>query len=457
MRAIDQRFSAHADDISREQDRLFYAIYALGVIYDRSHDGSNSSQNKELAFKLHCEALRLRVVRNRTFSIVSAQAEFLTCLYYLTMSMFAEAWMAVGSLARSLQAIGLHRFTKVDSPTHFDCEDGKRLFWCAYCLDRYLSAMLGRPNAFQDRDIDADFPTLVSDVEENEVYGLGSAGPCLMTAALAHFKLAKIVGCITTDIYGPSCRDISQRQQLIVALRNRVNDWAEQLPAYLSPHSGGRLPLLPTYARQASVLNLAYWHAILSLYRSYVVLRSPDPSLDATFVSVAQDEALEAAQSIATAVRQIHDSGHYTFGFWFTSYIAFSASLVMIVSTSQLHPNESRYASLDSSIRSCMLFLESVGRINRVTDLYFKVVQNIRNAVRENAPQVNNAIPDSAVDFDWSWFDETFAMNQAQSSSGNARQHVMQDHETSYLGQYNPGFFQSPADMLEAYVISTTT
>lgn len=38
-----------------------------------------------------------------------------------------------------------------------DCveeESRKRVFWCAYSLDNYLSSALGRPKIFHDDDID---------------------------------------------------------------------------------------------------------------------------------------------------------------------------------------------------------------------------------------------------------------------------------------------------------------
>lgn len=35
-----------------------------------------------------------------------------------------------------------------------ELECRKRVFWCAYGLDNYLSAALGRPRTFHDEDID---------------------------------------------------------------------------------------------------------------------------------------------------------------------------------------------------------------------------------------------------------------------------------------------------------------
>jgi len=37
---------------------------------------------------------------------------------------------------------------------NIDEECRKRVFWCAYSLDNYLSAALGRPKIFHDEDVD---------------------------------------------------------------------------------------------------------------------------------------------------------------------------------------------------------------------------------------------------------------------------------------------------------------
>ncbi|KAK7225504.1 hypothetical protein V2G26_013507 [Clonostachys chloroleuca] len=46
---------------------------------------------------------------------------------------------------------------------HLDHESRKRLFWCAYNLDKTLSTILGRPCALRDCDIDQDLPNVVDD------------------------------------------------------------------------------------------------------------------------------------------------------------------------------------------------------------------------------------------------------------------------------------------------------
>jgi hypothetical protein len=60
-------------------------------------------------------------------------------------------------MAHLILAIGIHRKRRVETSNGVDLvelECRKRVFWCAYGLDNYLSAVLGRPRTFHDDDID---------------------------------------------------------------------------------------------------------------------------------------------------------------------------------------------------------------------------------------------------------------------------------------------------------------
>lgn len=78
------------------------------------------------------------------------------------------AWTYVGLAMRLCIDLGLHRKR---APSHLqlnnsralaDLEMRKRVFWTAYCLDRQVSIILGRPFAISDRDIDADVSLAIS-------------------------------------------------------------------------------------------------------------------------------------------------------------------------------------------------------------------------------------------------------------------------------------------------------
>lgn len=85
------------------------------------------------------------------------QARLLQCFYLLTQSRINHCWSLFGTLSHLALAIGLNRGRKCDPAGPIDyveLESRRRLFWCAYSLDKYLAAALGRPRTFKDEDID---------------------------------------------------------------------------------------------------------------------------------------------------------------------------------------------------------------------------------------------------------------------------------------------------------------
>jgi hypothetical protein len=89
--------------------------------------------------------------------LTSVQARLCQCFYLLSRSRVNHCWSLFGTTAHLILAIGIHRKRRVEASNGVDLvelECRKRVFWCAYGLDNYLSAALGRPRTFHDEDID---------------------------------------------------------------------------------------------------------------------------------------------------------------------------------------------------------------------------------------------------------------------------------------------------------------
>lgn len=72
-----------------------------------------------------------------------------------------------------------------------EIECRRRTFWCAYTLDTYLSAALGRPRSFHDEDINTELPACVEDQDITASHiesHTAMSGPSTMLAPLAHMK-----------------------------------------------------------------------------------------------------------------------------------------------------------------------------------------------------------------------------------------------------------------------------
>lgn len=128
--------------------------------------------------------------------LTSVQARLAQCFYLLGQSRINHCWSLFGTTAHLALAIGLNRnrrgFPSVDAD-RVESECRRRTFWCAYTLDSYLSAALGRPRTFHDDDIDQEMPSTIEDLEL-----MAKARPSrtssqlkqsLMLAPVAHVRL----------------------------------------------------------------------------------------------------------------------------------------------------------------------------------------------------------------------------------------------------------------------------
>ncbi|KAF4419194.1 fungal specific transcription factor [Fusarium acutatum] len=87
--------------------------------------------------------------------LVSIQALFAAGLLLVARMLLRAAAVVSGLLSRAVFLAGLHRCPcRYARLTADDCDIRKRLFWCIYVFDRYLSQALGHPLGIQDSDVD---------------------------------------------------------------------------------------------------------------------------------------------------------------------------------------------------------------------------------------------------------------------------------------------------------------
>ncbi|KFZ13904.1 hypothetical protein V502_06352 [Pseudogymnoascus sp. VKM F-4520 (FW-2644)] len=89
----------------------------------------------------------------------SLQALLAAQLYLISAMSLPAASTVGGVLLRNMFHAGFHRCpTRYVQLSQHDCDIRKRIFWCAYATDRYLSQALGHPLGIQDSDIDVCVP-----------------------------------------------------------------------------------------------------------------------------------------------------------------------------------------------------------------------------------------------------------------------------------------------------------
>ncbi|KAF2029904.1 hypothetical protein EK21DRAFT_66742 [Setomelanomma holmii] len=336
--------------------------------------------------------------------LASVQARLLQCFYLLTQSRINHCWSLFGTLSHLALAIGLHRGRKCESSATVDYveqESRRRTFWCAYSLDKYLAAALGRPRTLKDEDIDQELPTIVNDADlrPNYIAPTPSKSYSLMMAPVEHVKLTRIVSLVLRDLYPIRPPSLTLRIELSSKYTSDLHAWRSALSRFLNDDEGRGIDshlLIPIYQRQRSVLNLAYYHAMLLIHRPFLLSNFAsltDMPTHSTFSSSASahdtspniNACLEAAMSIVRVVDDVFTSSNLFRSFWFTQYYAFCAVVVLYIYRIQQHmTTPGKCEGYFAAGQKCQRQLESVSETDCLARRYCLVLEELRlEAVRQ--------------------------------------------------------------------------
>ncbi|KAJ5678309.1 uncharacterized protein N7477_003942 [Penicillium maclennaniae] len=265
--------------------------------------------------------------------IASLQALLAVQVYLVAKMSLRLASTFGGCVLRSMMHAGLHRcpFRYAQLSSH-DRQLRKRIFWCAYAIDRYLSQALGLPLGIQDSDIDVCLPAapeihsprrlrdLQSSVSyrnpvshDNRKYREHSP----LDAGADHRKKERVLasyvdsGTLTgraLELLHKSILVRSVRRSSVLFLVTDVHKWWNSLPLELQGKSSeaGKRVLASDSGSSfdfGPFFTVLYQHLILILHRPSLSL---DPST-AEFCSGLQT-CIGAARSILAALRLQVDS-----------------------------------------------------------------------------------------------------------------------------------------------------
>ncbi|KAE8359476.1 fungal-specific transcription factor domain-containing protein [Aspergillus caelatus] len=274
--------------------------------------------------------------------VTSVQARLAQCFYLLSHSRINHCWSLFGTTARLAIAIGLHRKRRREHPSTVNLveqECSKRVFWCAYSLDNYLSAALGRPRIFHDDEIDQEFPEIAEDrqITQTSILPPTSSSQSIMLAPVYHAKLSKIISGVLHDLYGIQRSTLTAQASAAAKYGAEMAQWRKELSEFLDLPNVNIMKI--TYQRQYTVLNLAFYHAQILLYRPFLLkgftLLTKEPSRRNDKLQGTIDQniksCLEAAMKVVSIVHDLSAKGRMYRAFWFTHYYAFSAIVVLYV------------------------------------------------------------------------------------------------------------------------------
>ncbi|KAF1937956.1 hypothetical protein EJ02DRAFT_447142 [Clathrospora elynae] len=347
--------------------------------------------------------------------LASVQARLLQCFYLLTQSRINHCWSLFGALSHLAFAIGLNRGRKCDPSSTVDyveLESRRRLFWCAYSLDKYLAAALGRPRTFKDEDIDQELPTVVNDNDLHPTYIIPTSpgSHSVMLAPVEHIKLTRIVSHVLRDLYSIRPPILALRIELSSRYTSDLHDWRNSLSRFLSDSGvdGGidSHLLIPIYQRQRSVLNLAYHHALLLIHRPFLLRdfaslthmpTHPNWGQNAGIDTSANVSAcLEAAMAIVRVVDDVFTSSNLFRSFWFTQYYAFCAVVVLYIYRIQQHlVTPGKCEGYFAAGQKCQRQLESVSETDCLARRYCLVLEELRVEAARQTGKLSNTTASS--------------------------------------------------------------
>ncbi|CAG8207861.1 unnamed protein product [Penicillium salamii] len=334
-RLMEDLYQNDTVSIDPGQDRASQAIVLLifgtAAMYQPDAEGhlgaadENGWVNSELYYA-QADSLLSNEIGAPT--LASVQARFLMVLYLLSSSRAHKAWFTFGTTVQLMMALGLHSkrsrtVSGKDDLIRKECQ--RRVLWCSYTLDKYLSIILGRPRLWQDEDIDEELPTRINDQDLTSHEISPSKCDCLMDAPVFHAVLARILTQAARESYVVT--GISNKDQIdtIRVFCGRVAEWQAELPPFLSgiiqPGS-----LIPGLRRQLTVLQLARYHALIFITRPLLLRNYSQvwPECEASYqyyLSTCLTAARDAIELILAFVqeKQLFPS------FWYSQYIAFNA------------------------------------------------------------------------------------------------------------------------------------
>ncbi|PQE30831.1 fungal specific transcription factor domain-containing protein [Rutstroemia sp. NJR-2017a WRK4] len=334
--------------------------------------------------------------------LTSIQARLCQCFYLLSQSRVNHCWSLFGTTAHLILAIGIHRRRRSDGQTNVDLielECRKRVFWCAYTLDNYLSASLGRPRTFHDEDIDQELPNCVSDSDlfSSHINPSILKAQSVMMAPIAHARLSKIISQILRDLYSIKPPSSKLRVTLTAKHSMALKDWRAGLSRFLDADGIDTSLMIPLFQRQRNVLNLAYWHAQILVYRPFLLsdfaslYRDDHRNRRLSFTSTTDNNitaCLDAAMKITSIVNDLTESGQMYQAFWFTHYFAFCAVVVLYVYTIQrkhcLREEQTKY--FEAAIL-CHSQISTRAKKESLAQRYSVVLDELKHeAVRINTP-----------------------------------------------------------------------
>ncbi|CAG9953020.1 unnamed protein product [Clonostachys rosea f. rosea IK726] len=347
----------------------------------------------------------------------NVQARLAQCFYLLAQSRLNHCWTLFGITAHLALALGIHRKSRVDANTsnrvdHIDLECRKRTFWCAYNLNTYLSAALGRPMTFHDEDIDQELPLGIDDerLRSSPPPGPSMLGPSITSATVAQIKLSRILARILRVLYGIHPPSTEEQFTLTAKFSRDLEEWREHI-SYLLDTDGNSAIFVRLVLRQRDVLKLAFWHAQILVNRQFLLktftsLANYEPRAGGPLAQRKEEvqknvkTCIEAAEHIIEHIDRISAAGELYSTLFFIPYYGFNAVVILyLYAIQERSERPETYLRHFRAGSKCHAQLEKIATHGSLMQRYGVVLQELRlEVLRNNAYLASVSTPHAEED-----------------------------------------------------------
>lgn len=367
-------------------------------------------------------------------TIESVQARLAQVHYLLSSAQPNRAWYAFGIVVQLTFAVGLHQSTSFKSKiSRLETELRRRVFWCVYKTDKYLSIALGRPTLVQDSSISQDLPTAINDEDLSEnIADASDEADCVMDADIVQTHLAKIVNTGIQEHY-------DSESGLLLEMVGKNNRALEEWRASLPPTLNGMIKpssLIPVFRRQATVLKTFYLHAVMFINRPLLLQSLTSPESDGHQVYI--DACVDAAKEIAHQAVKFGVEGQAFQAFWFTQNTNFNALSILYFYVLRTLENKSLDIHEQHKIfglaEAAQNALSEASQGNAPSQRYHTILEELRTEVKQQldssqaqSTQVSQANPsleqvaqtlDGSLEHDQNgWFDMMLSTSSQNAAS----------------------------------------
>ncbi|EKD17207.1 uncharacterized protein L3040_008850 [Drepanopeziza brunnea f. sp. 'multigermtubi'] len=199
-----------------------------------------------------------------TSTLVNVQALLLLQLYQHNFTERNSAFMLLGCASRMAMALGMHREGTSGGFDDMEREVRKRVWWTAYMFEQNQCAILGRPCAIDDTEVNITYPN------ELMLDGGASVPPGYIDHSV---RLMKLLSDVRRKIYSsPSSatqQGKSPKMNVAVQFLLDLDSWSHSLPTPLRLEN---LPQVPKHRRAVILLHITFYQ-IQSLVTRPFILR----------------------------------------------------------------------------------------------------------------------------------------------------------------------------------------